>query len=272
MSFLTYLRRDLEQIFFKDRDPHAIPSMDGAFSPNDRLDRATPIGEPLMGADAVAEAPDGAICVSAGNKIWRLSGRGYRDRAVLAEFDSRVGALMFDREGHLFACTARGLAVLDGAGKTIKLVTQAEGEPLHCLTAIAAGPDGTIFISDGSTRHGAEDWRVDLMEGNRLGRIVACGRTLRRCPRAAARAELSGRIGGNRRPPLVHRKLRPSYEPCTDHRARHNWRTRGRDPKHAGLSVEAGARPAPAASGSASSRCVRIWSSSSCARTISATR
>ena len=34
MSFLTYLRRDLEQIFFKDRDPHAIPSMDGAFGPN----------------------------------------------------------------------------------------------------------------------------------------------------------------------------------------------------------------------------------------------
>ena len=49
MSFLTYLRRDLEQIFFKDRDPHAIPSMDGAFSPNDRLERTTPIGEPLPG-------------------------------------------------------------------------------------------------------------------------------------------------------------------------------------------------------------------------------
>jgi len=56
MSFLTYLRRDLEQIFFKDRDPHAIPSMDGAFSPNDRLEQATTIGEPLPGADAVAEA------------------------------------------------------------------------------------------------------------------------------------------------------------------------------------------------------------------------
>ena len=178
MSFLTYLRRDLEQVLFKDRDPHAIPSMDGAFSPNDRLDRATPIGDPLIGADAVAEAPDGAICVSAGNKIWRLSGGGYQDRTVLAEFDSSVGALTFDPEGRLLACTARGLAVLDGAGRTIKLVTEAEGEPLHCLTAIASAPDGTIFVSDGSTRHGAEDWRVDLMEGNKLGRIVACGPAL----------------------------------------------------------------------------------------------
>ena len=44
MSFLTYLRRDLEQIFFKDRDPHAIPSMDSAFGPNDRLEQAATIG------------------------------------------------------------------------------------------------------------------------------------------------------------------------------------------------------------------------------------
>jgi hypothetical protein len=178
MSFLTYLRRDLEQILFKDRDPHAIPSMDGAFSPNDRLDRAMPIGDPLIGADAAAEAPDGTICVSAGNKIWRLGGGGYQDRAVLAEFDGNVGGLAFDPEGRLLACTARGLAVLDSAGKMIKSVTEVEGEPLHCLTAIASAPDGAIFVSDGSTRHGAEDWRVDLMEGNRLGRIVACGPAL----------------------------------------------------------------------------------------------
>ena len=68
MGFLTFFRRDLEQILFPDRDPHAIPSMDGPFSPNDRLDEATPIGDPIPGADAVAEAADGAICVSAGKK------------------------------------------------------------------------------------------------------------------------------------------------------------------------------------------------------------
>ncbi len=68
--------------------------------------------------------------------------------------------------------------MLDRAGRTIKLITEAQGEPLHCLTAIAAAPDGTIFVSDGSTRHGAEDWRVDLMEGAKLGRIVACGPAL----------------------------------------------------------------------------------------------
>lgn len=177
MSFLTYLRRDLEQVLFKNRDPHAIPSMDGAFSPNDRLERAAPLGEPLPGADAVTAAPDGAICVSAGNSIWRLSGTGYRDRAVLHEFDCAVGALAFHPDGRLLACTARGLVALDGTGRKTALA-EAEGEALKCLTAVAVAPDGTIFVSDGSARHGANDWCIDLMERNALGRVVSCGPAL----------------------------------------------------------------------------------------------
>ncbi len=177
MSFLSYLRRDLEQILFSDRDPHAIPSMDGAFSPNDRLDQAMPIGDPLLGADAVAEAPDGAICVSAGNKVWRLSGAGFENRAIFTEFDDDVGAVAFHPDGRLLACTARGLAAVEPSGRTSYLA-DAEGGPLRCLTAVAVAPDATIFLSDGSTRHRADEWCVDLMERNTLGRIVACGPAL----------------------------------------------------------------------------------------------
>ncbi len=177
MGFLTYLRRDLEQVLFAHRDPHAIPAMDGAFSPNDRLDTATPIGDPLPGADAVAEAPDGAICVSAGRKVWRLSGAGYENRAVLAEFDGDVGGLAFHPDGRLLACTGRGLAAVEPGGRT-NFLAEAQGEPLRCLTAVAAAPDGSIFASDGSPHHQANDWGIDLMEHNCLGRIVACGPAL----------------------------------------------------------------------------------------------
>ena len=175
MGFLTHLRRDLEQVIFKDRDPHAIPPMDGTFSPNDRLDGVPPIGEPLDEADAVAEAPDGSICVSAGHTIWRLSGLGYQDRAVFAEFDCKVGALAFDRDGRLLACTARGLVALDTAGRTIDMLAEVDGDRLGCLTAVAVAPDGAIVISEGAAGHCAEDWRLDLMEGGKTGRIVACG-------------------------------------------------------------------------------------------------
>jgi hypothetical protein len=173
MGFLTYLQRDLEQILFTDRDPHAIPSMDGAFSPNDRLDQAVPIGDPLPGADAVAGSPDGSICVSAGHKVWRLSGVGFENRTVFAEFDDDAGALTFHPDGRLLVCTARGLAGVEPSGRQ-SFLSEAEGAPLHCLTAVAAAPDGNIFASDGSPLHRANDWCVDLMERNNLGRIVAC--------------------------------------------------------------------------------------------------
>jgi sugar lactone lactonase YvrE len=177
MGVLTFLRRDIEQVLFADRDQHAIPSMDGAFSPNDRLDQATPIGDPLPGADAVAEAPDGAICVSAGHTVWRLSGTRYENRSVLAEFDADVGALAFHPDGRLLACTARGLAAVEPSGRT-QYLAEAEGDPLHCLTAVAAAPDGSIFMSDGSLRHSADAWCFDLMERNVLGRLVSCGPAL----------------------------------------------------------------------------------------------
>lgn len=173
MSFLTYLRRDLEQILFTDRDPHAIPSMDGAFSPNDRLDQAVPIGEPLPGADAVAEGPDRSIFVSAGHRVWRLGGMGFENRTIFAEFDGDVGALAFHPDGRLLACTAHGLAAVEPSGRQICLA-EVEGAPLRCLTAVAVAPDGSIFASDGSLHHRADDWCVDLMERNSLGRIVAC--------------------------------------------------------------------------------------------------
>jgi SMP-30/Gluconolactonase/LRE-like region len=178
MGFLTYLQRDIEQILFPDRDPHAIPSMDGAFSPNDRLDEATPVGDALPGADAVAEAPDGAIVVSGGETVWRLSGANYANRAVVANLDSEVGALAVHPDGRLLACTARGLAAIEPAtGRTIFLGA-AEGVSLRCLTAVAVAPDGSIFVSDGSACHAANEWCVDLMERNALGRLVACDASL----------------------------------------------------------------------------------------------
>ena len=64
MGLFTYFLRDVEQIMFPKREQHAIPSMDGALSPNDRLDTCSPIGEPIPGADDVVVGHDGALYVS----------------------------------------------------------------------------------------------------------------------------------------------------------------------------------------------------------------
>jgi sugar lactone lactonase YvrE len=174
MSFLTFLRRDLEQILLPDRDPHAIPSMDGPFSPNDRLDAAATVGEPIPGADAIAEGADGALFVSAGKNVWRLDGANYAQRALLAELGSDAGALACHPDGRVLVATAQGLVAIDPAGGRNTLLADAGGEPLRCLTAVAVAPDGRVFATDGSTRHPAGDWCDDLMERNTLGRIIGC--------------------------------------------------------------------------------------------------
>jgi sugar lactone lactonase YvrE len=175
MGAFTYLLRDLGQILFPYRDQHAIPAMDGGYTPNDRLDALKPIGAPIPGADDVVEGRDGAIYVSAGRQVLCLEGAGYGTRRVFAEFDGAAGGLACHPDGRLLVCVAgRGLAAVDAGGRQSWL-NQVEDQPLQCLTAVAAAADGSIFMTDGSSRHQAADWVRDLMEKNQFGRLVACG-------------------------------------------------------------------------------------------------
>jgi sugar lactone lactonase YvrE len=178
MGVFTYFLRDLEQIVFPNRDQHPIPAMDGAYAPNDLLDHFRQIGAPIPGADDISEGPDGALYISAGNQIFRLAGTGFAERSVFATVDGMAGGLAFHPDGRLLVCVAgRGLvAIAPGGGQT--WLDHAGDQPLQCLTDVIAAPDGTIFLTDGSTRHQPEDWLHDLMEKNHLGRLISCGPAL----------------------------------------------------------------------------------------------
>jgi len=56
MAIFSHFLRDMHQILFPNAEQHAIPSLDGALSPNEALDHCRPIGDPLPGADDIAEA------------------------------------------------------------------------------------------------------------------------------------------------------------------------------------------------------------------------
>ena len=178
MGMFTYMLRDLEQILFPNRDQHPIPAMDGAFTPNDLLDHCRPIGEPVPGADAVARGRDGALYLSAGARILRLAGAGFEERSVFATLDGTAGGLAFHPDGRLLVCVAdRGLVAIAPDGESAWL-NQAGDRPLRCLTDVAAAPDGTIFLAEGSSLTLPDDWLRDLMEKNHSGRLVACGAKL----------------------------------------------------------------------------------------------
>ncbi len=180
MAFYSHFLRDLQQIVFRNRDPHAIPSMDGALSPNDKLDTCLPVGDPIPEADDLVEGPGGVLYVSSGPTVLRLTGGGFTERSVFARFDGNAGGLALHPDGRLLVCVSgRGLAAVDAGGRQSWLES-VEGAPLHCPTSVAAAPDGTIFVSEGSTRHRPEDWVRDLMEKNSQGRLLACGAGLDR--------------------------------------------------------------------------------------------
>jgi sugar lactone lactonase YvrE len=173
-SFSHYLR-DARQILFRNAEQHAIPSMDGALSPNDALDQCRPIGAPLPGADDVAEGPDGALYVSAGPRVLRLSGKGYETRSVVTEFAESAGGLAVHPDGRLLVCVAgQGLTAVDGAGRQ-RWLNQVEDVPLRSLTDVVATADGTIFASEGSRLNTAANWCRDLMQKSRAGRLIVCG-------------------------------------------------------------------------------------------------
>ena len=104
--------RDIRQILFRNAEQNAIPSMDGALSPNERLDAFLPIGERLPGADDVVAGRDGEIYVSAGNQVLKLSGDKFGRRDIAATFDGAAGGLALHPDGRLLVCVAGRDAVM----------------------------------------------------------------------------------------------------------------------------------------------------------------
>ncbi|MGP8121358.1 MAG: SMP-30/gluconolactonase/LRE family protein [Xanthobacteraceae bacterium] len=173
MGFLDHLMRDIRSVTDRDGGQNAIPPLDGALSPNDRLDACTPIGEPLPGVDDVIAAGDGAVYASAGRRVLKLSDAGFAERAVIAEFEGDAGGLALHPDGRLLVCVAgRGLAAIDPGKPLPRWCETAGGRAFAGLTAVTAAPDGRIFAVEGSAGRAPDQWRPDLMEKRRNGRLV----------------------------------------------------------------------------------------------------
>jgi hypothetical protein len=179
VAMFDHLLRDIRSVIDRDGAQNAIPPLDGALSPNDRLDRATPIGEPLPGLDDVVVASDGVVYVSAGRQVFRLTGNGLAMRKLVAEFDGDAGGLAIHPDGRLLVCVAdRGLAAIDPVRPQPRWLEAVEGRALIGLLSVTVAPVGRIFAVEGSTGRAPDQWRHDLMERRSNGRLIACSAAL----------------------------------------------------------------------------------------------
>ena len=172
-GWLRHALGDLRALLFPgDEAGQALPVMDGAWTPNRGLDEARPLGADLPGADDLVDDAVGGVFVSAGNAIWQFSGQDLATRRVHAELPGEAGAMARVGDALYVGVAGCGLLKLDASGRSLARLAAVDGQPLHCVTALAPLPDGRLAIAQGSAQHPPARWCHDLMEKRASGRVV----------------------------------------------------------------------------------------------------
>ncbi len=164
----------VKSLLFPEREQHAIPTLDGAYTPNDRLEDLAPVGPGLAKPDDIAVGEGGALYVSSLRHLIRLSGEGFAETSSVATFDAPITALArLDDGGFAVGLNGGGVRRLSADGTILAKLDRLDGAPLRSVTAITEDPArGGLYFAVGSTRHDAEDWVWDLMERNRSGLLA----------------------------------------------------------------------------------------------------
>ena len=161
-----------KEIIYRNRDRHAIPSMEGPLQPNEALDHLPVVCQSFPGIDDVVIDEEGRLYISSEHRVMRLSGEDYKNQEVFYECDAPAGGLGIYPDGRLMVCISeRGVVLVDENGRQDGIDT-VQGSAIKCPTSVTAGPDGKIYITDGTVHHNPQDWVWDLMEKQTAGRLI----------------------------------------------------------------------------------------------------
>jgi len=145
-----------------------IPPMDGAFRPNTILDEAA-VALEITAPDNLAFDGD-QLLFSSGNDVLSLMPGEEAPRRV-EQLPAAVTAIAAGPDKALAIACDDGSIAIDGGTHAEKQLKPADLGNLPCPTALAFdGPDH-LLVAQGSARHRASDWSIDLMEKNATGSL-----------------------------------------------------------------------------------------------------
>ena len=148
----------IDRVLFPNREIHVIPVLDGAFSPNQRLDQARQLGDEIERPDDLALGPDGALYVSTRHRDPALRRRRTSTSASdIRRFRSSGRRARLDGDGRLLACVSKqGLVALSPTGEVVGKLERAGGERNRLSDSRSTvAPDGTIYADRRIARQSA---------------------------------------------------------------------------------------------------------------------
>jgi sugar lactone lactonase YvrE len=156
--------------------PPSAPQELGVLAPNEALSRCEIfVRTPGRGPDTIAFDAIGYLYTGlADGRIIRISPNG-EETTLLATLGGRATGIAFDVEGNLLVADESSGAIdrIDATGNVIPLINRVDGEPLMLVNDLAVGNDGTIFVTESSTKFTIEQLRLEILEHRPNGRVLA---------------------------------------------------------------------------------------------------
>ena len=132
---------------------------------------------PGQGAEDVvvgrSGADEGAVYTGTEDgRIHRVSPDGHVE--PVADTGGRPLGIELVPDGRLLVCDARrGVLLVDPrSGAVDVLVREVDGRPLRFCNNAALAADGTLYFSDSSTVHPIDEWKAEMVEVTRTGRLL----------------------------------------------------------------------------------------------------
>jgi sugar lactone lactonase YvrE len=156
-------------------DPPEAPELTGPYEVNDALTRSWRLLEDAgIGPEDVAFDDEGRLYTGfEDGRVARMHLPEGEPR-LFAETGGRPLGMVFDPFGNLIVADAvRGLLSISPTGEVSVLATGVGDRPFGFLDDLDLGPDGTIYMSDASTRFGYGEHRLAILEHGGDGQLLA---------------------------------------------------------------------------------------------------